>query len=200
MIAYKCSLFGMIFSKCMLQNPRVNKPSHELSWVSQQLGSLLARLVRMAHCLRVESTSWPARLAPHFARLGSALLGSVLMLAEPARLFANPDCCWRNIQTCLQSCIPSWQNKPHYWYCYWYVSHVLLKWLIMLFWSCSPRLSNDQQLQSLLCNWVMFTNRMRCEFEILQWRKCRWERFWHVQNIAGCLLWRFFLISRCLLI
>jgi hypothetical protein len=31
-----------------------------------------------------------AQLAPHFGRLGSALFGSLVMLAELTRLFANP--------------------------------------------------------------------------------------------------------------
>ena len=91
MVAYKCSLLRMIFSKCMLQNPRANEPSHGPSRASQHSGPLLARLLNKARCLRAEPTPRPARLTPHLARLGSAQLGPVLMLGEPARLFANPD-------------------------------------------------------------------------------------------------------------
>jgi hypothetical protein len=61
------------------------------SRASQPLGPLLARLLRMAPCLRAEPTPWPARLTPHLARLGSAQLGPLVKLGEPARLFANPE-------------------------------------------------------------------------------------------------------------
>ena len=90
MVAYKCRLLRMVFSKCMLQNPRANEPSHGPSRASQPSGPLLARLLNKARCPRAEPTPRPARLTPHLARLGSAQLGPVLMLGEPARLFANP--------------------------------------------------------------------------------------------------------------